>query len=112
MPRYRCATRKVAATGSREIAGPAHRVPADGRKYTQTAGRERHKSQSSTTCRDIKCSTSGGTGLASVFHGIRYRRAYHSLCFSGFIIAPRISDNTFTTITSDPTTITPAEIAA
>src|SRR5471030_3537981 len=112
MPRYRCATRKVAATGSREIAGPAHRVPADGRKYTQTAGRERHKSQSSTACRDRKCSTSGGTDLASVFHGIRYRRAYHSLCFNGLVRAPRISDSTLTIITKLPTTITPAEIAA
>src|SRR5471030_3462409 len=97
---------------SQEIVGPARRGPAGAQRRRQTAGRARHKNRSSTACRDRKCSTSGGTDLASVFHGIRYRRAYHSLCFNGLVRAPRISDSTLTIITKLPTTITPAEIAA
>ena len=49
---------------------------------------------------------------ADAFPDKRYRRAYHSLCFSGLAMAPRISEITLTIITSAPITITPAEIAA
>ena len=46
------------------------------------------------------------------FRCIRYRKAYHSLCFRGLAMAPKISEITLTIMTSEPHTITPAEMAA
>ena len=106
------ATMTAAIIDNREIAGRCRKAQTSRQKYTvQPAPRSRTGRPSQRRHYKI-CARRYAACPAGAFRCIRYRKAYHSLCFRGLAMAPKISEITLTIMTSEPHTITPAEMAA